>query len=83
MVLYDLKFRNLTREETQKILDVLFGDEKVFVSERAVSIDLDQEEENRHLWTLMIYHLQPKMMVYGLELVIDAEVYPVIMEVKK
>ena len=85
MVLYDLKFRNVTSEQIAEIQHVLFNDKKVFVSERPISMNIDQDPspQNRHLWTLMIYHLKPKMMVRAQDLVIDKQIFPVMIESKK
>lgn len=83
MVLYDLKFRNVTGAEIAEIQHVLFSDKDVFVSERPISVEIDQDPQNQHLWTLLIYHLKPKMMVRAQELVICKGIFPVIIEIKK
>ena len=83
MVLYDLKFRNVTGAELAEIQHVLFSDKNVFVSERPISVNIDQDPQNQHLWTLLIYHLKPEMMVRAQELVISRGIFPVIIEIKK
>lgn len=83
MTLYDLKFRNLNNEELASVSHVLFSDNQVFVSDRAVSIEIDQDGKNRNLWNMLIYHLRPNMMVRCLALVVAEKVYPVIVEIKK
>ena len=74
MVLYDLKLRNLTQEQMRDVLTALYSDKNVFKSDRAISIELDQEPENLHLWKILIYHLKPKMFALAIDLIIDAKV---------
>lgn len=83
VVLYDLKLRNLNRDQAAKTMYTLLNDLKVFVSERAISIKLDQDEKNRHLWQLLIYHLKPGMFVRALDLIVKNKIYPVMGDFKQ
>ena len=80
--LYDLKLRNLTRQQMGDAMYILSRNEKVFQSDRAISIEVDQDEKNRHLWQIMIYHLKPKMFALALTLLMDKEVYPILGDFK-